>query len=241
MKWVLVINSDGGIEESDYANNQASTPVSWKLPDLIVTDLQRPVLTVTPGQPIQLDPKASALIYTVANQGTGPLAKGTTWIDQIWLGTDKNLWAANDPANNVWHLNLTPNGIPRLATHLLVEADPKNQTPGQALSWSFTPDFTGITLPQGVKPETLSWIILTDWPTTVSGAKAAGADPVTPVGNVVEPQEVEKRPNNLKSEISTGMDLGSAAIGGGKPMDAERYRVPGHRQGSDRLQAGQLE
>ena len=69
VKWVLVINSDGGIEEGDYTNNQARTPVSWKLPDLIVTDIQRPLLTVTTGQPIQLDPKTPALIYTVANQG----------------------------------------------------------------------------------------------------------------------------------------------------------------------------
>jgi len=166
MRWVVVVDPFEEVLEKSGTNNTAAANAAFKLPDLRVARSTRP--------DVIFNHQLGALSYTVSNGGSWEIPAGTNWVEQVWLGTDANVLAANDPLNGVWHLQIStqtygPGG--------------SAMTPGATVERTLTPDLGAITLPAGISVDDLKWIVLLDWP---SGDTALQADP----GAVLETHEI---------------------------------------------------
>ncbi len=162
------------VVETDTANNAAAIDANWALPDLAVSDITR--------APLAFDSVLEELTYKVKNVGDAPVSG--SWFEQLWLGTDENITAADNPAGGVWHVRV-PIGAtdPSNAPKAYTAGTNGPMAPDSEATRTLIPNLTGIQLPEGVDPTQLNWIVLLDWP---ADANAAGADP----GAVVEKHEV---------------------------------------------------
>ena len=185
MEFVVRLDPGGALVEVDENNNEHVEKARWKLPDLAAT---------LPGRPegVQFGGRDTFhLTYKVKNAGGGSVPSGSTWTEQVWIGTDERVWMANDPANGVWHHKLAV----RSGDTRRGPAGPGTQSTGV----SVLVDLTLVQLPDGIGLANLKWIVLVDWDVDAQGKphQPAGVDP----GKVLEaheapPQTTPARPPN---------------------------------------------
>lgn len=214
----------GEVLEADEDNNQTAAGVEWALPNLTVVLRDVPQLAFG----AELDD----LTYLVANDGDAAVPVGVMagqpvqWVEQVWLGTDTDVLAPDDPVNGVWHHQAS------VATTDIASGP---LDPSDEVARTITPDLRGVTLPSEIELSDLRWIVLVDWP---DGQTAGEADPaiVLETHEVYGPDpEVDGEPANAFEFLAMEIDLDPLAIevvGGslGYNGRANRFEVQGTTQ-----------
>jgi VCBS repeat-containing protein len=179
LQLVAIVNAGNMIVDRTSQNNVVTAGVTFAAPDLVVSDLQR--------VPVAFGDKLAEVRYTVTNDSDVDIPSGTTWREQVWLGTGRDVFASSRPDEGSWvhQLAATTHGTP-LAAHASVTR-------------TLTPDLTGVTLPAGVNASDLNWIVLIDFPSDTAGGTADG-------GDVLESHELAPPP----SGVVIGATVGSA-------------------------------
>jgi len=183
----------GEVEEIDEDNNEvvAAETVDWLLPDLVVSAIeQRPELA--------FGSELDDLIYVVRNDGDADVSTAllegepASWMEQVWLGTDADVLADDDPDNGVWHYRV----------HMDTFSEPI--APADSRQRTVTPDLKDVQLPAGIDASKVNWYVLMDWPEDFA---AAQADPAA----VLEKHELDpldlQDPANAFEFMATNIDL----------------------------------
>ncbi len=185
MKWVLEIDATQTLIESNEANNTADELVQWALPDLYTESIVRPFVMY--DEVLEEDFR-----YTIENTGSGDLPEGETWTQQVWLGTDDDVFAPDNSSTGTWH---------RLIEE--IEVTPADLPAGGRYSGSFRPDLTGITLPTWLEPEDVAWVVITD------ATANEPADPRAAASRIIEPHDINAAAtsNNKRREGTVALEF----------------------------------
>ncbi len=155
LRWEVKVDATNALTEPNKENNKTEQKAEVNRPDLSYVSMERPWLffnAVT--RRFDLISDKPELKYTVKSGGEANISADTSWVEEVWIGTDEDV-EKNDIAAGIWHI--------KIATIQGEEASGPFES-GQQRVRTVALDLSKVVVPQGINPEDLLWIILLDVP-----------------------------------------------------------------------------
>jgi hypothetical protein len=208
----IAMDPDGGGIVDFAFSDRAVLTAGDLLPDLEANGFDRPfgVLIRPQGEADQRVEVGEnpTFEYQVFNRGLAILPPGSSWVEQLWLGTDANITAL-DEEDVAWHTLVS------LETY----------STGGARSIDLA-SLEQVVVPDWVNSEDLTWSLLIDWPQDTNAVDALATDGVEELNENLLGDNLA----NLYSFDLMSIDLSPLVIGGDIDFDSGngRFNVTGN-------------